>query len=86
MNDQALCTTSDLANRSFAHLITPVKAPVKSPLLERDPFAYITTDWYTNKEFYGIMIDIGALRQSTAGYGQYMAYKKITKDANIDTA
>ncbi len=32
------------------------------------------------------MIDIGALRRSTVGYGQYLAYKRITKDANIDIA
>ena len=31
------------------------------------------------------MIDTGASRRSTAGYGQYLAYKRITKDANIDT-
>ncbi len=30
------------------------------------------------------MIDIRASRRSTTGYGQYMAYKRITKDANID--
>ena len=89
MNDQALCTTNDLVNWSFAHLITPAKAPAKaptkSPLSEQDPFTYITTDQYTNKEFYRIMINIGALRRLTVGYGQYMTYKRITKGANIDT-
>ena len=82
---QALLTTTDLANRSFAHAISPVKAPVELSFTEQDPFAYITTDRYTDKEFYGIMIDTGASRRSTAGLGQYKAYKRIVKDANIDT-
>ena len=32
------------------------------------------------------MIDTGASRRSTAGYGQYLAYKRINKDAKIDIA
>ncbi|SLM34156.1 hypothetical protein LPUS_02861 [Lasallia pustulata] len=31
----------------------------------------------TSPEFYGVMIDTGASKRSTAGYGQYLAYKKI---------
>src|SRR6266536_6230823 len=31
------------------------------------------------------MIDTRASRRTTAGYGQYKAYKRITKGANIDT-
>jgi hypothetical protein len=66
---QALLTTTDLANWSFAHAISPEKAPAKPSFAEQDPFAYITTDRYTNKEFYGIMIDTGASHQSTIGLG-----------------
>jgi len=47
---------------------------------EQDPFAYITTKRYTPKEFYGIMIDIGASKKSTAGYGQYLIYKTTVND------
>ncbi len=31
------------------------------------------------------MINTGASRQLTTGYGQYIAYKRITKGANINT-
>jgi len=36
---------------------------------EQDPFAYITIECYTPKEFYGVIIDIGAFKKSTIGYG-----------------
>jgi hypothetical protein len=53
---------------------------------KQDLFAYITTERYTPKEFYGVMIDIGASKKSTAGYGQYFAYKATANDnADIDT-
>jgi hypothetical protein len=39
-----------------------------------------------SKEFYGIIIDIGASKKSTTGYGQYLAYKNTTADnTDIDT-
>ena len=50
---------------------------------EQDLFIYITTERYTPKEFYGIIINIGALKKSTAGYGQYLVYR-TTIDNNID--
>jgi hypothetical protein len=33
-----------------------------------------------SKEFYGIIIDIGASKKSIAGYRQYLAYKNTTAD------
>jgi hypothetical protein len=36
-----------------------------------------------SKEFYGVIINIGASKKSTAGYKQYLAYKSTTID-NID--
>jgi len=36
---------------------------------EQDLFAYITIERYTPKEFYSVIIDIGASKKSTAGYG-----------------
>ena len=36
---------------------------------KQDPFAYITTEYYTPKEFYGVIIDISASKKFTAGYG-----------------
>src|SRR6266576_3075012 len=47
---------------------------------KQDPFAYITTERYTPKEFYGVMINISASKKSTAGYGQYLVYKATTND------
>ena len=35
---------------------------------KQDPFTYITIERYTPKEFYSVMIDIGAFKKSTAGY------------------
>jgi len=53
---------------------------------EQDPFAYITTERYTLKEFYGVIIDTGASKKSTAGYGQYLAYRTTANDnMDIDT-
>ena len=53
---------------------------------EQDLFAYITTERYTLKEFYSVIIDIGASRKSIIGYRQYLAYKATTNDnADIDT-
>jgi hypothetical protein len=87
-DDQAFNITTVLADRSFAHSIAPENSSASSPVgpvtdvtnREQDPFAYITTERYTSKEFYGVMIDTGASKMSTAGYGQYLAYKTTTND------
>ena len=50
---------------------------------KQDLFAYITTKCYTLKEFYSVIIDIGAFKKSTIGYRQYFAYKTTIND-NID--
>jgi len=50
---------------------------------EQDPFAYITTERYIPKEFYGVIINIGASKKSTIGYGQYLAYR-TTANNNTD--
>ena len=36
---------------------------------KQDLFIYITTEYYTSKEFYSVIIDIGAFKKSTTGYG-----------------
>ena len=39
-----------------------------------------------SKEFYSVIINIGAFKKSTIGYGQYLAYKNTTIDnTDIDT-
>ena len=50
---------------------------------KQDLFVYITTEHYTPKEFYSVMINTGAFKKSTAGYRQYFAYRTTTND-NID--
>ena len=46
-------------------------------------FTYITTECYTPKEFYSIIINTGTSKKSTVGYRQYFIYKTTT-DNNID--
>ena len=50
---------------------------------KQDLFAYIIIKRYTPKEFYGVIIDIGASKKSTIGYRQYLVYK-TTIDNNMD--
>jgi len=74
MDSQAFNITTVLADRSFIHLVTPKNHSASTPITDiidhkQDLFAYITTERYTPKEFYGVIIDIGASKKSTAGYG-----------------
>ena len=65
-----------LADHSFIHSIVPENHSISTPAkpimdiidYEQDPFAYITTERYTPKEFYSVIIDIGASKKSTIGY------------------
>ena len=65
-----------LADRSFAYLITPKNPSISTPIrpvidvidCEQDPFIYIIIERYTSKEFYGVIIDIGASKKSIIGY------------------
>ena len=52
---------------------------------KQDPFAYITTEYYTPKEFYGVIINTDASKKSTTGYGQYLIYKATNDYTDIDT-
>jgi len=74
---QAFNIITVLADHSFIYLIAPKNQPVSIPIRpitdvtdrEQDLFAYITIERYTPKEFYGIIINIGASKKSTVGYG-----------------
>ena len=80
-----------LADRSFIHLIIPKNYSANTPVIdvmdrEQDLFTYITTEHYTPKEFYGIIINTGTSKKSTTGYRQYFIYKTtINKNADINT-
>ena len=52
---------------------------------EQDLFVYITTEYYTPKEFYSVIINTGAFKKSTISYGQYFAYKAINDNIDINT-
>ena len=68
--------TTALADQSFIYTITGKQTPNINPDL--DPFTYTANAaQYNNKEFYGIMINTGASNKSTAGFGQYQAYKRL---------
>ena len=47
---------------------------------KQDPFVYITTEYYTPKKFYGVIINTGASKKSTIGYRQYLVYKATTNN------
>ena len=83
-----------LANRSFIYLIIPKNQPVSIPVRpvtdvtdrKQDLFAYITIERYTPKEFYGVIINIGASKKSTIGYRQYLIYKTtVNNNTDINT-
>ena len=65
-----------LADRSFTHLIIPKNWPISTPIRpiidvtdrKQDLFIYIIIERYTPKEFYSVIIDIGASKKSTIGY------------------
>jgi hypothetical protein len=89
-DSQAFNIMTVLADHSFIHSIAPKNHPANTPVTdvtdcEQDPFAYITTECYTPKEFYSVIIDTGTSKKSTAGYGQYLVYKAtINENADID--
>ena len=86
--------TSQTETNSECRKITP-KTQKPTPQKKMDPhnpkimnldfFTYITSLRYPASTFYGVVIETGALRQSTAGYEQYLAYKK-THSKRIDTS
>ena len=91
MDSQVFNITTILADRSFIHLIAPKNWPVSTPIgpviditdYKQDLFIYIITEYYTLKEFYGVIIDTNTSKKSTVGYRQYFTYK-TTINNNID--
>ena len=65
---------TDLANSFFDYAIIGNNPDLDGHELVL--FTYISSERYTSNEVYGIMIDIGASKQSTARYRQYLTYKK----------
>ena len=85
MDSQAFNIMTVLANYSFIHSIAPENHSASTAIIdvtdhEQDPFAYITIECYTPKEFYDVIIDTGAFKKSTIGYRQYLTYKTTTSN------
>jgi hypothetical protein len=80
-SQRAFDITTNLANQSLIHALTCTD--IATTDADSDPFVYTTTSQYTADRFYSIMIDTRALKRLTAGYGQYLAYKKVY-DTTID--
>jgi hypothetical protein len=52
---------------------------------EQDLFIYITTEHYTPKKFYSVIINTGTSKKSTVGYKQYLIYKTtISNNTDIN--
>jgi hypothetical protein len=63
-----------LANKAFSYLL--ILEDMTKPTLVTDPFIYIlniSNSRYTSDIFLGIIIDTGASKKSTTGYGQFQA-------------
>ena len=90
-DSQAFNITTILANHSFIHLLTPKNHSASTPIInitdyKQDLFAYITIKYYTPKEFYGVIINIGTSKKSTIGYRQYLIYKTtVNNNTDINT-
>ena len=74
----------NLADNSFIHAITGKDPTTSANEVDTDPNTFITTARYSDSYFYGIVIDTGASKYSTAGHKQFLALKKIS-NAYLDT-
>ena len=81
---QALQAANQLADKAFTHSIT-AEDPTSPPTPQIETF--ITTSGkprYSSDEFMGIIIDTGAAKYSTAGYGQFIALKRLDDSVSLD--
>ncbi|KAL3702992.1 hypothetical protein TMatcc_010179 [Talaromyces marneffei ATCC 18224] len=92
----------DLANRSTAHFLeSMLRTEPHSKLFEDiatttdalydalpvlPQYSFLTEPRYSTNTFVGILIDTGAAEHSTAGYPQYLAYRKTAKNVILDTS
>ena len=84
--NDAISTSIKLADRAYAHSLDP-EEPLYEVEPEEDPFNYNTTtpgSRYSSTEFVGIMIDTGASKKSTAGYGQFQALQMVDPSVTLD--
>ncbi len=86
---------TNLTERSFSHSLITIGnvspnhislAHATCDMSDTNLIAYSAIDQYSFDKFYGIMIDTGASKHFTAGYGQFMTYTRDIKDTTIDIA
>ncbi|EED22642.1 conserved hypothetical protein [Talaromyces stipitatus ATCC 10500] len=79
-------------SKSFESYLTEIDKPSQYNLPDREKhltvpeYAFLTEDRYSSNTFMGLLIDTGAAEISTAGYAQYLAYRKVAKNITIDTS
>ncbi|RFU25514.1 hypothetical protein B7463_g10820, partial [Scytalidium lignicola] len=91
--ESATFTVTELANRAFVHqLTTEVPTPIVETLTptptEATTSVYNMASMtrYDSRQFYGIMIDTGASKYFTAGYGQFQALQRVDESIILNSA
>ena len=89
MPNEATSISAVLANKAFSHSLT--LEDMTKPTLTTDPFTYTLntpSSRYTSDVFLGIVVDTGASRKSTAGYGQFQALQQSNpaRELELDTS
>jgi len=98
--DEATSMSAALANKAFSHSLTsedmtkPTLATDPTPATDHfttDPFTYTlntSSSRYTSDVFLGIVVDTGASKKSTAGYGQFRALQRSNPamELELDTS
>jgi hypothetical protein len=84
-SNKATSISMELVDKAFNYLLTA--ADIMTTVTSSDDlFTYSTNikSRYTLTIFIGIMVDIGALTKSTAGYRQYQVLKNVDLSAKLD--
>ncbi|EED15482.1 conserved hypothetical protein [Talaromyces stipitatus ATCC 10500] len=86
--------TTELANRATMHCVKALATKeaqdgdnIENDVEETiDTSTYVSASRYSEETWRGILIDTGAADFSTAGYSQFLAYRKAVKGAVMDTS
>ena len=84
--ESATSVVTELANRAFLHQVTNETLSQTLDSTQALEGSFISASKYDSRTFQGIMIDTGAAKCSTAGYGQFQAFRRnATVELNITT-
>jgi hypothetical protein len=72
-------------NQAYLHQLSPDTTP-KAGLDDRavDSFASEALSRYDSSQFYGIVIDTGAAKRSTAGISQFQAFQRLSPAVSLN--